>query len=499
MPVKSLNKVILILVAGLLLSGCGGAKKPGKDRPLRVGVVTWPGYAGGIVANNGFKPNKDCIYWKKHNIEVEFLLMEDVDVRNKAFAKGGDDGVDIVWSTVDYWANELPGFLKDNVKARAIMQVDWSRGGDAIVVDPSIKRIEDLKGKKISLALFTPSHWLLESSLKSSSLTDDEQAEIVKNLIGKTASPDARADFVANRVDAAVVWEPDVTEALNKRPGAQKLLSTETAQNLIADIMVAREEFIKENPDVVKAFVEGWLDGTEEANRRPDQVVRLLMENEPVYQELGEASTRAGLKTVKWADLTDNTQMFGLDRSEPFFDRIFRDAGQAWVHRGYITAPVSPDQARDSSFLQTIYDAHPAPTPPPPVIPTAGPDVVTKKGVITKPVNIEFASGSAELDEGDKQILDKDVATFAKTYSNSYIRVEGNTDNVGSESVNQALSERRAKAVIDFLVQRYNFPPNRFLPPIGNGSRNPIDKDVNSEKGRQRNRRTDVQLVTREG
>src|SRR2546421_2296783 len=84
-------------------------------RPLRVGIVTWPGYAGGIVANNGFKPNKNCIYWDKHNLQVEFLLMEDTDVRAKAFAKGGENGVDIVWSTVDFWANELPGFVKDGV------------------------------------------------------------------------------------------------------------------------------------------------------------------------------------------------------------------------------------------------------------------------------------------------------------------------------------------------------------------------------------------------
>ncbi|MDQ3747223.1 MAG: hypothetical protein M3444_22865, partial [Acidobacteriota bacterium] len=131
-------------------------------RPLRVGIVTWPGYAGGLVANNGFKPNHDCIFFNKYGLEVEFLLMEDIDVRNKAFAKGGADGVDIVWSTVDFWANELPSFLGDGVKARAIMQVDWSRGGDAIVVDPSIKRIEDLKGKTVSLATQTPSDWLLE-------------------------------------------------------------------------------------------------------------------------------------------------------------------------------------------------------------------------------------------------------------------------------------------------------------------------------------------------
>src|SRR5581483_7255521 len=282
MRIKPIGKlVLLILVLGLAAgawrwwqqrSGGGNGTTGGAShtvsgdqgllgRPLRVGVVSWPGYAGGIVANNGFKPNKECIYWKNHNLLVEFMLMEDVDARAKAFARGGEDGVDIVWSTVDFWANELPGFIKNGVRSRAIMQVDWSRGGDAIVADQSIRRIEDLQGKKVSLALFTPSHWLLEYSLENSSLDESAQAQIVKSLVGKNASPDARADFVAGKVDAAVVWEPDVTEALNKRPGAHILVSSKTAANLIADLMVAREDFIKEHPDVIKAFVQGWLDG----------------------------------------------------------------------------------------------------------------------------------------------------------------------------------------------------------------------------------------------
>src|SRR5215210_161703 len=226
---KTVALLVALLACVIFVScsklGVGGdGSKLG--RPLRVGVVTWPGYAGGIVANNGFKANKECTYWTKYGQTVEFLLMEDVDVRNKAFAKGGEDGVDVVWSTVDFWANELPAFVKDGVRARAIMQVDWSRGGDAIVVDPSITKIEDLKGKKISLALFTPSHWFLEYSLENSSLDDAEQSEIVKNLVGKNASPDARADFVARKVDAAVVWEPDVAEALSKRPGSKVLVSS---------------------------------------------------------------------------------------------------------------------------------------------------------------------------------------------------------------------------------------------------------------------------------
>lgn len=469
-------------------------------RPLRVGVVTWPGYAGGITANNGFKPNKNSIFWKNHKLLVEFMLMEDVDARAKAFASGRNEGVDIVWSTVDFWANELPGFIKGGVKARAIMQVDWSRGGDAIVADQSIHRIEDLKGKRISLALFTPSHWLLEYSLENSSLDEAEQVKIVKNLVGKNASPDARIDFVSGKVDAAVVWEPDVTEALQKRSGSHILLSSKTAANLIADVMVAREDFIAQHPDVIKAFVQGWLDGTVEANRNNELAVKLLMENEPLYKDLGEQATREGLSTVKWADLADNTKMFGLDGSEPLFDRIFKQASRAWVTRGYISQTVLPADAKDDRFLKQIYAAVPKESRPeaqreefkfpekPPV------EIVGASAIMTKPLNIYFATASSALDANAQQLLDQ-VALTGQTYSNAYLRVEGNTDSVGNAQRNLALSEARARAVVDYLVKRYSFNASRFIPK-GNGPNKPVATN-NTVEGRAKNRRTDIEVVAK--
>ena len=138
------------------------------DRPLVVGVISWPGYVGGIMANGGFSENAQSIYTKKNGLPVRFVLIEDIDARGKAFAKGGPDGVDVVWTTIDFWANELPNFVKGGIDAKAFLQVDWSRGGDAIVADSSITTIEDLKDKKIALTQFTPSHWLLEHALRQS-------------------------------------------------------------------------------------------------------------------------------------------------------------------------------------------------------------------------------------------------------------------------------------------------------------------------------------------
>jgi NitT/TauT family transport system substrate-binding protein len=264
--------------------------------------------------------------------------------------------------------------------------------------------------------------------------------------------------------------------------------------------MVARTDFIRDHPDVIKAFVQGWMEGTAEANRHPDQVAQLLMDNEPLYKDLGLQETEAGLNTVKWADLSDNAKMFGLDGSEPLFDRIFTQASQTWLRRGYISQAVSPNDAKDITALKEIYSAIPAdvrPVPEKEEFPVKNPPPASVKvapAVMSRPVNIYFGTGSTALDDNAKQVLDS-VATTAETFSNAYIRVEGNTDNRGSASTNERLSQGRASAVVSYLVAKYGFDRNRFVA-VGNGPNHPVASN-NTDEGRSKNRRTDIKVIPR--
>jgi outer membrane protein OmpA-like peptidoglycan-associated protein len=75
-----------------------------------------------------------------------------------------------------------------------------------------------------------------------------------------------------------------------------------------------------------------------------------------------------------------------------------------------------------------------------------------------------------------------------------YLRIEGNTDNTGDATMNQMLSERRAHAIVDYLVMR-GVARTRLLA-RGNGMRNPATSNRTAE-GRSRNRRTDVLFIAR--
>ena len=90
-------------------------------------------------------------------MDVQFILIEDPVVKLNAFIKGD---IDVMWDTVDSWAREAGVLQEKGIPARAVIQEDWSRGGDGIVSLKTIESVEDLRGKKIATTQFTPSHWL---------------------------------------------------------------------------------------------------------------------------------------------------------------------------------------------------------------------------------------------------------------------------------------------------------------------------------------------------
>ncbi len=229
-------------------------------RKLVVGINTWAGHSPGIVENAGLEPgNAASLFKSKYGLDVQFVLIEDPQAKLTAFIKGD---IDIMWDTVDSWAREASTLAEQNISAKAIIQQDWSRGGDGIVSTKTINSIEDLKGKVIATTRYTPSHWLLLYMLSQSGLTVDDKKAIEKSLVFTSEAPLAAAAFKAKKVDAAVTWEPDLSGAVKAREDdAHILVSTSAATNVIADCLVARQEVVDKAPTTLRDFVHGWFDG----------------------------------------------------------------------------------------------------------------------------------------------------------------------------------------------------------------------------------------------
>ena len=114
--------------------------------------------------------------------------------------------------------------------------------------------------------------------------------------------------------------------------------------------------------------------------------------------------------------------------------------------------------------------------------------------ILTKTVSIYFPTGASVLDENAKAVLDSQVVDLAATFGSAYLRVSGNTDNVGSRDANVRLSRARADAVAQYLMTK-GFERNKF-DVVGNGPDKPVASN-DTDGGRAKNRRTDFEVIAR--
>ncbi len=112
--------------------------------------------------------------------------------------------------------------------------------------------------------------------------------------------------------------------------------------------------------------------------------------------------------------------------------------------------------------------------------------------------NALFGFDKSNLTEGSKLILDKVVARMNRNPAMT-IEIVSHTDNFGSDAYNQALSEKRAMACVDYLVEQ-GIDSGR-LTSKGMGEKEPVaDNTINGKDnpaGRAKNRRTEFKITNR--
>ena len=161
--------------------------------------------------------------------------------------------------------------------------------------------------------------------------------------------------------------------------------------------------------------------------------------------------------------------------------------------------PVSPAAPVDSSAAQPAAAPSAAPVGSAPASPRPASSVPAQAAALQSApaagpsvnLTVNFATGSAELtpqavrtlDELGRALSSADLAAFR-------FRVEGHTDTVGSAAANQALSEKRAAAVVQYLTSRFGIAPGR-LQSVGMGESAPMVR-TGDEVADQRNRRVQV-------
>jgi NitT/TauT family transport system substrate-binding protein len=452
-------------------------------KEVRVRVNIWVGCAAGLVANGGLETAPGSIF-ADEGLSVSFKIIDDWTEGAAALAT---NNVDVMLTTADVWAKDYSQLRDKGAPAHAFFMVDWSRGADGLIGKQGINSIEDLSGKVVAFAPYTPSHFLLWDGLKSSSLTTQQRDDIFSHAVHTKDGIEPATLFAQQKVDAAVAWDPDMSDAVAKRPGAKKIYDTKVANRLIADILVVSDDFAARNPQTMVKLVRGWLKGVEFIESHPARAYSLIgtIKDFNIPEDLAKTM----LEGVRLADYAENLAFFGEAGSASDYDNIFRRAQDMYREERIIKRAADTEGSVDRRYLKNLAGSFSAASSEPPT--QYSPPEKGAQPIATQRRSIYFEVNSSAMTPDSRGVVDE-VGDMMRSYENTVVDIAGNTDATGPRELNLRLSLERAQTVKRYLMEKYHFPDERMRA-IGNGPDQPVDTN-NTPEGREKNRRTDIKM-----
>jgi len=483
-----------------------------QDRKVRFAINVWAGWGPIIYANRGFAAGKEWTTPGGQPFTVELVLIDDPVAMRDTYAAGD---VHIGWATLDMVPLFMESLRKDSrVMPRIYQQVDWSNGGDGIVVRDSIRTIADLRGKKVVLAQNSPSHFFLLNALINAGVQPQE----VDLKFTQDAFQAAAAYNADKSLAGCVSWAPDIYN-LSEVKGNKLIVTTATANRLIADVWFARADFAKDHPDIIEGLVRGIFDAMVDlkADSAKQELARLMADGYSIPADeclgmLGDAHS---------TNYAENREFFMNQNNPTNFERTWNTAYFLWTRIGAVGREKTTfDQVMDFSVIEKLgkeskyasqkveYGFQ--------FTPVAASQIQVEDEILTKTVVIHFFPNSWDIEkmvtktEGgvtqevlydpNASLVVEEVGKLAGQYGAARIVIEGHTDSSmrGQVSPNlvKELAMNRANAVKESLVRRFpELQPNQFSA-SGVGWDRPADpSDPNNHA---KNRRVEIKVYPAE-
>jgi NitT/TauT family transport system substrate-binding protein len=492
------------------------AYKPLENNTVRFALNVWAGWAPIVLANNGFKAGTDWTAGDGQKFKVELVLIDNPVAMRDAYAAGE---IPIGWATLDMVPLFLESFVDSQgnprdsrIMPRIYQQVDFSNGGDGIVVRENIKTAADLRGKNVVLAQNSPSHYFALNMLVAGGVQPPE----VQMIFTEDAFQAAAAFNSQKDINGCVSWAPDIYN-LSKVKGNRMLVTTQEANRLIADVWFARADFARDHGPILEGLARGIFDAMErlkdQAEKKKVSELMAAGYNIPASDAL---SMLGDAHSTNWAE---NFQFFINENNPTNFERIWKRAYLLYRQIGSIShRPVPFDQVMDFSIIQKLgqdekyssskveYETKVAPKELQ-AVQAEGTEILTNTVVIhffpnssdpfstvTKTINGKAVE--ERYDPNVENVLDE-IAQLAGQFGTARIIIEGHTDSsmkgqVPVQAVKE-LSLNRAAAIKEALVKKYTaLDANRFNVD-GVGWDKPVDP-LNQTK----NRRVEIKVLTAE-
>jgi len=295
---KSAKIIILLLVLLLLLVVVyvGGIWKVTTENLrdngeiltpiLQVGAHVWPGYEPLFLA-------RELGYYDDSRIRlVEYSSATQVihAFRNKA--------IQVASLTLD----EVLLLQENQLDPRVILIMDYSNGGDAILVKPEIKSLEGIRGQRICVESTALGAFFLTRAFQTVGLKPSDV------IIVQCEIDEQYRKYLEGVVDAVVTFEPVRTRLIAQ--GAKQVFDSSQIPGEIIDVLVISKDMLERNPNQVKILLKGWFKALVHLETKPKDAALLISKRLKISPEDVLASYRG----LKLPNLEDNLKMMsGLE------------------------------------------------------------------------------------------------------------------------------------------------------------------------------------------
>lgn len=211
-----------------------------QSNAIKLGLYYWPG-------NSPFFYAQDKELFDKYQLPIELVSFSDNRQKIEYWKSNKIDILNVTVDTALRLVREVSG-------TEIIAGLNISIGGDALIARKKIKNIKDLTGKRIALEKSEVSEFFLKYILYKNNVNINEV------VICDMKGDEIGSALIKGEVDAAVLWEPWLSKACEL--SRSRILATSSDYPILADVLIAKKEFINYNKNRLELLKKIWREAT---------------------------------------------------------------------------------------------------------------------------------------------------------------------------------------------------------------------------------------------
>ena len=289
--------------------------------PLRLRYTVWVGYGPFFVA-------EEKGFFATEGVEVELIQIEDHTAALAALYAGQVDA--LATATQDVVAFAEP----DEEPQACVLVLTDSQGGDGMLATNDIRTIADLKGKSVAFGYRGISQFYLNVLLKEAGLGE---ADI--EVVDLPADQAAEA-FMLGEVDAAVTWEPYLTQGKAVAHG-HLLTDSSERPGLLGDCLATTTTIFNRRKPEFAALARAWEAAVRFIEAHPDEANAIMARNMGDWLE-DPAVFADMLRGVALYDAARNREYFGTPEKPGQIYQTMQYAIDVWSDLGMLKVKLTP-------------------------------------------------------------------------------------------------------------------------------------------------------------